>query len=154
MKKSWRERLASDRGQPQMKPIPEKMRKKAGEGTILIPSLRQVDEATRKIRRGRVTTISHLSENLARKHGATIGCNVTTGILMWIVANAAHEEELDGGTKLAPYWRVLKVGGELNAKYPCGIASLQHRLESEGHSIVRERGHRWLENYASKLAKL
>ena len=34
-----------------------------------------------------------------------------------------------------PYWRTLKAGGELNPKYPGGIAAQREKLEAEGHTI-------------------
>ena len=34
------------------------------------------------------------------------------------------------------YWRTLKSGGELNPKYPGGIAKLRKRLAAEGHRVV------------------
>jgi hypothetical protein len=36
----------------------------------------------------------------------------------------------------------LKTGGELNAKYPGGIANLRRLLEGEGHRVV-QRGKRF-----------
>ena len=154
MKKSWRARLADDREEPRIKPIPQRMRKKSGDGTIVIPTFREVDQEIRKIRKGKVATVQLLSESLARKHRTTIACAVTTGIYAWWVANVAHEAERDGDKKIAPYWRVLKSGGELNPKYPGGISRLRARLQSEGHSIVRGRANYQVENFEARLAKL
>jgi len=33
---------------------------------------------------------------LAKRHGATIGCPITTGIFAWIAANVAAEEVGEG----------------------------------------------------------
>src|SRR5262249_38900643 len=41
-----------------------------------------------------------------------------------------------------PYWRTLKAGGELNPKYPGGLARIRELLEREGHRVVA-RGERW-----------
>ena len=41
-----------------------------------------------------------------------------------------------GETRITPYWRTLKSGGELNAKYPGGVAELKKRLRAEGHRVV------------------
>jgi hypothetical protein len=55
---------------------------------------------------------------------------------------------------VTPYWRTLKEGGELNAKYPGGVAVQRSRLEAEGHRIVA-RGKRWfVVDHANSLAKL
>ncbi len=154
MKKSWQERLAQDQQSPRVIQIPPRMRKKAGAGTMVVPTLREVDEAIRTIPKGKLATIQLLSDSLARKHGTNIACTVTTGILARFSANAAHEAEADGKKRIAPYWRVLKAGGELNSKYPGGIAKLQARLRSEGHSIAQERSHYRVEGFESRLARL
>lgn len=154
MKKSWRERLANDRAQAQIKPIPPRMQKKSGEGTIVIPTLREVDDTIRRIPRGKLATIESLSDSLARKHRTNIGCTVTTGIFAWMTANAACEAEREGVKRVAPYWRVLKVGGELNPKYPGGISALRARLESEGHTLLQDGARVRVEDYSTKLARL
>jgi len=43
--------------------------------------------------------------------------------------------------RVTPYWRTLKAGGELNPKFPGGVAVLRARLEAEGH-VVEARGKR------------
>src|SRR5687767_6223387 len=121
-KKSWREKLADDKGLPQVCPIDETKSKRWGEGTFVIPAPREVDELMRRVPRGKLTTIDGLRQALARKHGATIACPITTGIFAWIAAHAADEAEAEGAQRITPYWRTLKAKGELNPKYPGGIA--------------------------------
>lgn len=77
---------------------------------------------------------------IACNHGPEIGCLLTSGIFAWIAAHAAVEETEAGGEGITPYWRTLKVGGELNPKYPGGIEAQKRLLESEGHRIVRKAG--------------
>ena len=72
---------------------------------------------------------------LAKKHGATIGCPITTGIFASIAARAAEEATAEGGKNITPYWRTLKSGGELNEKYPGGVDAQAKRLREEGHTI-------------------
>jgi len=153
-KKSWREKLAAYKHLPQIKPIPEKMRKRHGEGTILIPHPLEVDAAIKCLQEHQLATITQISNSLAQGHGTTIGCTVTTGIFAWIVAHAAHEAELDGEVKFAPYWRLIKAGGELNPKYPGGIENLIPRLEAEGHTVVQKGRRFFVENYEQKLIKV
>ena len=153
-RKSWREKIADDAGVAEIRPIPPRMRKKAGCGTIVIPALREVDEIIREIPRGKVATVQHLSGALAKRHRATIGCTVTTGIFARMVANAAQEDLEAGHKKVAPYWRVLKDGGELNQKYPGGIAELRDRLKAEGHSIVADRRRFLVDRYQDRLARI
>jgi len=75
---------------------------------------------------------------LAKKHKATIGCPITTGIFAWVAANAAEERKQKGEKSVTPYWRTLKVGGVLNEKYPGGAEAQKKLLEKEGHKIVQK----------------
>jgi hypothetical protein len=152
-RKSWREKLESDQGLPQLKPIPPRMRKRFGKGTIVIPAPREVNALMSRVPKGKLTTISRIAEALASKHSATIGCPMTTGIFAWISAHAADEAEHQGKQKISPYWRVLKVGGELNPKYPGGTANLIRRLKLEGHEIRSKGTRHFVADYEKKLAK-
>ena len=93
------------------------------------------DALIRKIRRGRVATVNELRVAVAKKHGATIGCPITTGIFSWIAAHAAAEDEAAGRKRITPWWRVLKEGKKLNPKFPGGVSEHARRLRSEGHTI-------------------
>ena len=150
-RKTWRERLAGFKDLPKVKPIPEPMRKKHGEGSIVIPSPREVDALMRQVPESRLITVFQLSEQLAHKHGANIGCTVTTAIFASMAAQAAHEDELAGESAVTPYWRTLKANGELNPKYPGGIESLMSRLEAEGHVVVQKGKRFVVEDYERKL---
>ncbi|MBU1361067.1 MAG: MGMT family protein [Gammaproteobacteria bacterium] len=137
MKKSWASRLASYPHLPSVKPIPEAMRARRGIGTIATPSPQEVEAAMRGVPEGRLATVFGIGESIAARHTATIGCTVTTAIFAHMVAHAT--EESCGTTA---WWRTLKIGGELNGKYPGGIEAQMRRLESEGHTVV-QRGHRY-----------
>lgn len=149
-KKSWRDRLASYPHLPSVKEIPAAMRPRHGEGTIATPSPQEVEAAMRSIPEGRLATVMGIGEDIARRHEATIGCTVTTAIFAHMVAHAAEE-----GPKTqdaAPWWRTLKVGGELNAKYPGGIEAQMSKLEAEGHTVVQRGKRYFVEDFARKLA--
>jgi 6-O-methylguanine DNA methyltransferase, DNA binding domain len=135
-RKTWREKLADDKDLPKVAKIEGAMSVRWGRGTVVIPAPREVDEAMRKVPKGRVVTINEIREHLARKHRATIGCPLTTGIFAWIAAHAAEEAAAEGVKRITPYWRTLKTGGELNPKFPGGVAALKARLEGEGHRVV------------------
>jgi hypothetical protein len=137
-KKSWREKLADSKDFPKVAAIDCNKSKRWGEGTFVIPAPLEVDAAMKKVRAGNVTTIDAIRKVLAKKHGATIACPITTGIFAWIAAHAAEEAENDGRARVTPYWRTLKTGGELNGKYPGGIKNLRARLTAEGHRIVKK----------------
>src|SRR6185295_18471223 len=114
------------------------MTKRWGTGTMVIPAPREVDEIMRHVPRGRLITINEIRAILARKHNADFGCPITTGIFAWIAAHAAEEAALEGKSRITPYWRTLKTGGQLNEKYPGGIPQLKKRLTAEGHKIVKK----------------
>jgi len=94
--KSWTEKLLDNKGLPQVQKITDKMSKRWGSGTVVIPAPLEVDELMRKVPEGKVTTINEIRAALAKKHGATIGCPITTGIFAWIAANAAEEKRQKG----------------------------------------------------------
>jgi alkylated DNA nucleotide flippase Atl1 len=138
--KSWREKLADNKGLPKVEEITDKMSKRWGTGTVVIPAPKDVDEIMKEVPRGKLITLHEIRQMLARKYGATIGCPITTGIFAWIAAHAAEEEAAEGNEDFTPYWRTLKSGGELNAKYPGGVEGQQLRLEEEGHIIQPGKG--------------
>lgn len=142
-KKSWREKLADDKGLPKIAAVDGKMTKKWGEGLMVIPAPREVDAMMQKVPKGKLTTINELRAALARQHRANFGCPITTGIFAWIAAHAAEEAMAEGRKRVTPYWRTLKTGGELNPKYPGGIPALKKRLVAEGHKVM-QKGKRFL----------
>ncbi len=134
--KSWRDKLADDKDLPKVERITKKMSARWGSGTVAIPAPREVDAIMRRVPRGKLITINEIRERVAKKHGATIGCPITCGIFAWIAANAADEAAAAGEKDTTPYWRTLKVGGELNPKYPGGVERIKKLLEAEGHRVV------------------
>ena len=134
-KKTWREKLADDKDLPRVVEITGKMSTRWGTGTVVIPAPREVDEIMRSVPRGKLITINQIRERLAKRHSATIGCPITTGIFASIAARAAEEAKAEGEKNITPYWRTLKVGGTLNEKYPGGVDAQATRLREEGHTI-------------------
>jgi alkylated DNA nucleotide flippase Atl1 len=96
-----------------------------------------VDALMRQVPKGKLTTITDIRAALAKKHHATIGCPLTTGIFASIAAHAAEEQRPQGKTDVTPYWRTLKTGGLLNEKYPGGFDLQKLLLEGEGHIVVQ-----------------
>ncbi len=109
-KTSCVEKLYDSKGLPKVEKITEKLSKRWGTGTIVIPAPIEVDELMRKVPAEKLTTINDIRTALAKKHKATIGCPMTTGIFAWIAANAAEEREQSGEKDITPYWRTLKTG--------------------------------------------
>ena len=153
-KKTWREKLEEDRGLPRVLRPDEVKNTKWGSGTCVIPAPREVNDLMRSVPRGKLTTIDELRKALAAKHGAAIACPITTGIFAWIAANAAAEAQAAGGKRITPYWRTLKSNGELNPKYPGGIARFKRELQREGHQIQQKGKRFFVLNFEQRLAKL
>ena len=139
-RKSWSEKLADSKDLPKVVPITEKMSKRWGTGTVVIPAPKEVNEIMRKVPKGKLSTINQIREILAKKHNATIGCPITTGIFAWISANAAEEAKTEGKKDITPFWRTLKSDGRLNPKYPGGVEAQSAHLKEEGHIIEIGKG--------------
>ena len=153
LRKSWREKLADSKDLPKVVKITGRMTKRWGKGTCAIPAPREVDAIMRKVPEGRLITINEIRERVARKHKATMGCPVTTGIFAWIAAHAAEEAALAGETEITPYWRTLKVGGVLSPRYPGGVERLKALLEAEGHTVVARGQKHIVADYEQRLVR-
>jgi hypothetical protein len=155
--KELAEKLRDDKGFPKVFKIdPAKSKRFGLEGvsTMVIPAPLEVDELMRRVRKGKLTTIDHLRKTLARRHGATMACPFTTGIFAWIAAHAAAEGEAAGEKKTTPFWRTLKNGGEVNAKYPGSIGLLKKKLRAEGHKVTQRGKRFFVEGVDENLAVL
>ena len=137
-RKSWQEKLADSKDLPKVVEINEKMSKRWGTGTVVIPAPREVAEIMGKVPQGKLVTINEIREILAQRHHASIGCPITTGIFAWVAANAAEETAAEGKKDTIPYWRTLKTGGIINEKYPGGLEAQKRLLEKEGHKVVQK----------------
>lgn len=153
-RKSWQEKLLDSKGLPKVEEITDTMSKKWGTGTVVIPAPLEVDEIMKKVPEGRLITINEIRAILAKKHGATIGCPITTGIFAWVAANAAGEAATEGKKNTTPYWRTLKTGGVINEKYPGGAAEQKKLLEKEGHKVTRKGKGYAVADYEKNLVKL
>lgn len=153
-RRSWVEKLEDSKGLPRVEKITEKMSKRWGTGTVVIPAPIEVDEMMRKVHRGKLVTINEIRVALARKHNATIGCPMTTGMFAWIAANVAEEQRQLGIKDITPYWRTLKTGGVINPKYPGGIELQKRLLEEEGHKVIQKGKKHVVADYEELLIKL
>jgi alkylated DNA nucleotide flippase Atl1 len=151
MKKSWREKLADNKGLPRIGKVTGKMSKRWGTGTFVIPAPLEVDALMKQVPKGRVVTINELRNALAKKHKTDFACPITTGIFSWIAAHAAAEAETAGAKRITPYWRTLKTGGELNPKHPGGVEGTARRLRAEGHKIVSKGKRTLMADHEGKL---
>ena len=154
-KKTWQEKLNDDKDLPKIEEITDNMSQRWGTGTFVIPAPREVNEIMRQVQKGKLTTINEIRKTLAKKHGTSIACPITTGIFAWVSANAAEEAYASGTKDITPWWRTLKTGGELNPKYPGGTAEQEARLKAEGHIIIPGKGKKppVVKDYEKKLVE-
>ena len=152
-KKTWNEKLDDAKDLPKVVRVGGRLAKRWGEGTCAIPAPREVDTLMRRVPQGKVTTIDQLRAAIARKHQATFGCPITTGIFSWMAAHAADEAAAAGQRDITPYWRTLKAKGELNPKYPGGIIGLAKRLKAEGHIIFQKGKRYFVQDHEKALAR-
>jgi len=151
-KKTWKDKLYNANGLPRVQVIDEKMLKRWGTGTFVIPAPGEVYEVMGNVPEGKLITISEIRQILAKKHNATISCPLTTGIFAWVSANASEEIKASGEGNGIPYWRTLKSDGSLNEKYPGGIEQQKFYLVTEGHRVTRKGNRYFVENFKECLS--
>ena len=140
-RKSGREKLENPPVElPKVVSVPAKFEKQMGGKRVLIPAPLMVDELVRKVRKGKLVTVGQLREHLAAQFDADSTCPMTMGIFLGIVAQAAEEDLQEGKKRIAPYWRVIKIDGSLNPKFPGGVEAQSSHLQSEGHCILPGKG--------------
>ena len=75
-KETWREKLKSTAEKndlPKVVEVNEKMSKKWGEGTCVIPSPVEVNATMKSVPEGRLITINQIREVMAKKYNASFG---------------------------------------------------------------------------------
>ena len=92
------------------------------------------DRVMRLVPFGKLLTIGAIREYFARQSGADFTEPITAGIFVSIAAWASFQRT----DRKTPYWRTLKAGGELNAKFPGGIEAQKELLEKEGHTVIQK----------------
>lgn len=150
-KKSWQEKLMDSKGLPKVARVTGRMSKRWGEGIMVIPAPVEVDALMKQVPRGRVITTNELRTALAKNHKVNFACPMTTGIFSWIAAHAAAEAQTEGAKKITPFWRTLKIGGEINPKYPGGVEEISKHLRAEGHKIISRGKKTFVADHEKKL---
>lgn len=141
--KTWRQKLEQEHpNHGKIVPVPPRMRKRFGSGTMLIPVPMDVDAIMGKVRKGKLVTQSQIRAELARQSDADHACPMTTGMFVRVAAEAAEEDRRAGKKRITPYWRTIKDDGCLNEKFPGGIAAQAKKLREEGFRIEGRRGSR------------
>lgn len=133
-KKDFNAMLRDSRDMPKFQTITDSksIEKYGGSRMYFAPPL-DYDAAMKQVPSGKVITVGKIREYFARRNGADFTEPITAGVFVSIAAWASHQRTEDE----TPWWRTLKANGELNAKYPGGIAAQKEKLEAEGHSIIQ-----------------
>ena len=153
-RKTWGEKLRDSIGLPEIAKIEGKLSTRWGTGTFVVPAPMEVKELMDKVPKGKLTSVNELRAALAKKHGTTIACPITTGIFAWIAAHAAEEAAAAGAKRITPYWRTLKNGGELNPKDPGGVEALRAKLNAEGHKVTNKGKRFFVEDFNGSIFAL
>ena len=153
MAKSWIKKLHK-KDLPKIVELDEKLAAKYKAATMVVPSPGEVMEIKEQVPPGKVITVKEIRRRLAEKHGTDTACPLTTGIFIWIAANASREMVEKGmAEKEIPFWRTLKTKGELVDKYPGGADYQQRQLEAEGHTVITKGKKRYVRDYEKFLWK-
>lgn len=134
-KKDFNAMLHKETGMPKTQIVTDEatIKKYGGERMFFAPPV-WYDEMMKTIPFGKVITVGKLREHFAEQNNADFTDPITAGIFVSIVAWASYQRLEDE----TPYWRTLKANGELNPKYPGGVAVQKEKLETEGHVIIQK----------------
>ncbi len=134
-KKDFNAMLHDSKDMPKMQTITDQksIEKYGGSRMYFAPPI-AYDEIMKKVPYGKVITVGKIREHFAEESGADFTEPITAGIFVSIAAWASEQRSEDK----TPYWRTLKVNGELNGKYPGGMEAQKEKLEAEGHTIIQK----------------
>ena len=150
-KKDFNAMLHDNKDMPKVQIVTDEktISKYGGERMYFAPPL-AYDAMMKRVPLGKLTTVGELRAYFARHNDADFTEPITAGIFVSIAAWASAQREDDK----TPYWRTLKAKGELNQKYPGGVAAQQEKLEAEGHTIIvrgRKNLRYYVQNYEAAL---
>lgn len=153
-KKDFNAMLHDNKDMPKVQIVTDEktIAKYGGERMYFAPPL-AYDAMMKRVPSGKLTTVGELRAYFARHNDADFTEPITAGIFVSIAAWASAQREEDE----TPYWRTLKAKGELNPKYPGGVAAQQEKLEAEGHTIIvrgRKNLRYYVQNYETALFDL
>jgi len=127
-------------GLPKVVDVTAKYEKRFGGRLVLVPTPLDTDAVIRKVPKGKLISVNQIRAILAKKFKADSTCPMTVGIFLRIISEFAEEQRQEGKKRITPYWRVVKVDGSLNPKFPGGVKAQAARLKTEGHKIVARKG--------------
>ena len=148
-KKTYNEKMHSPGDLPKIEDLSEKPEavKRMGGSKMMIAVPLQYNEIMAQVPEGKLITSDRIRTYLASRSGADTTCPLTAGIFINICAHASEERS----DNKIPWWRTLKVKGELNEKYPGGIDGQKLMLEMDGHTVIQKGKRYYVEDYEDSL---
>ena len=133
--KDFNAMLHRNHGMPKVQTVTDTatIKKYGGERMFFAPPI-AYDEVMKRVPYGKVTTIGAIRAFFAKENHADFTDPMTAGIFVSIAAWASSQRNTDQ----TPYWRILKANGELNPKFPGGIAAQKEKLIAEGHTVLQK----------------
>lgn len=152
--KDFNAMLRDSKGMPRIQVVTDAktIEKYGGDRMYFAPPM-TYDAIMRRVPAGKLLTIGAIRAYLAEQNGADFTEPITAGVFVSIAAWASEQRAEDQ----VAWWRILKAGGELNAKYPGGIEAQRAHLEQEGHQIVvrgRTRMRYYVQGFEEKMLDL
>ena len=141
-------------GLPKVVRGPATWEKRFGGRRVLVPTPLLVDSLIRKVKKGKLITVTQIRAQLAKDFKADSTCPLTTGIFIRIAAETAEEDLRNGKKQITPYWRVIGNDGSLNPKLPGGTEAQAAKLKQEGHRIAAGKKPPKVQNFEKALVKL
>jgi len=99
----------------------------------------------KKVRKGRLVTLEHVREKLAKDFCVQTACPASTTKALQLISKEPRP---------VCYWRVIKKNGELMSKYPNGVDGHASLLKKEGFKIDNSKKKSVVVGFESKLSKL
>ncbi|UCH89487.1 MAG: MGMT family protein [Thermoplasmata archaeon] len=131
-RRTKREELEKERDLPKIVDTPK--------GKMVVPNPLDIDALMRKIPRGKLVTVDQIREKMAKDFQVDFTCPMTTGMFIRMAGEAAEEDLTKGKKRITSYWRVIKIDGSLNPKFPGGVEAQAIHLKEEGHVVEPGKG--------------
>ena len=149
-KKDFNAMMQDSKGMPKTQIVTDEatIKKYGGTRMYFAPPM-TYNHLMKQIPEGKIITVKDIRDYLAKTNDADFTEPITAGSFTSIAAWASSQRTDD----LIPYWRTLKANGEINPKFPGGIAYQKEQLEKEGHEII-QRGRKNFRYYVKEYEKV
>ncbi len=148
--KTWKEKLEQPHpNHGKLIALPPPAQKRLGARSMLIPRPLDVDALMRRVRKGKLVTVSRIRDRLAADAGADQSCPMTTGIFIRIAAEAAEEARRAGRKRITPHLADDQAGRLIEREIPrrrqgagrqVAARGLQVPTTRKGHEASARRG--------------